>query len=119
MFVKMKSFQQNQEYPTIEKAEKYSSWQANNGQDAKAVISNDYITQPSKYKAAKVLLALARGSKCFDSGHYTSMNADLAVLKGSDEAAWKHYVYNGQFEARKVRFSCEPDYRHVMQQRDQ
>ncbi len=115
MFVKMKSYQQNQEYAAIEKAEKYVAWLANNGRDAKAVTSNEYLASPSKYKAAKVLLAQARGSKCFDVDYYTSRNADLVVLAGSREAAWQHYVYNGQFEARKVRFTCEADFRHVLQ----
>ncbi len=119
MFVKMKSYTSYQQNPMVLKADKYTQWKANKGQDSKLITSNDYLANPAKYKAARIMLAQARGSQCFDYAYYVVKNPDLKLSRVDNTRIWQQFVYSGQFEQRKARFSCDADYSAVMKRKVQ
>ena len=72
---------------------------------------NEYSAKPqlaAAHKLPKVLMALRRGSGCFDVGYYLAMSPDVrARSRGEETAAFKHWVFHGQFEDRPFRFVCD------------
>jgi hypothetical protein len=81
--------------------------------NASIVVANSFTNNKAMYKAIDVLEAQARGASCFDYQHYRDGSADLKDVT-SDAELWKHYVYFGQFEGRKARFSCDFDYARIL-----
>jgi hypothetical protein len=79
-----------------------SAWALSNA------AANEYPQLAPRIKLPKVLLALRRGSRCFDLGFYTDSNPDVAAMtKGDETAAWKHFVFHGQFHDRPYRYTCD------------
>lgn len=71
---------------------------------AAALSRNEAVTDRAKFRVPRVLEMRARGARCFDFDFYTENNPDLAVLGTGKEDIWRHFVYNGQFEARRHRW---------------
>lgn len=79
------------------------------------INSNEYLSDVPRFKIPKVLEAKARGPSCFDFEFYVDSNPDLGAARVQSRGAlWKHYVYFGQFEARRYRFTCPFDYERFM-----
>lgn len=66
-----------------------------------AVNTNDYKDKRSFYRLSKMLSMWRRGPRCFDFPFYTSRSKDLPPLP--NDALWRHFVYDGQFEGRPFR----------------
>ncbi|KXZ52810.1 hypothetical protein GPECTOR_8g196 [Gonium pectorale] len=108
MFVKVKQALLLRNISYALKADKYDKWQERRPASASVLLANAYGDDEFNFKASRILVAKARGSKCFDSEYYLSQNPDLALASSS--AAWKHYTFFGQFERRSHRFTCPMDY---------
>lgn len=67
---------------------------------AAASAANEFVESPGKFKVPRILEMRARGGRCFDFEFYEKENPDLKVLGSGKEDLWRHFVYNGQFEAR-------------------
>ncbi len=62
-----------------ERIRKYQRWLTSGGKQPELVLSNEVLQQPDKFKVEEVLMALARGPKCFDFDLYVAHNPDVAA----------------------------------------
>lgn len=71
--------------------------------DFSALAANEFVDARAKFRAPHVLVARARGARCFDFDAYMKANPDLKHLWGNITGLWYHFVYTGQFEPRQFR----------------
>lgn len=48
--------------------------------------------------------------ECFDTTYYLKNNPDLVQIP-TEEDLWRQFVFHGQFEPRRFRFTCPLDYK--------
>lgn len=65
-----------------ERIRKYQAWLASRGREPALVLGNEVLQQPDKFRAEEVLMALARGSRCFDFDYYVAHNHDVVAARG-------------------------------------
>lgn len=62
----------------------------------------------------RIAYVLSRGSRCFDYEFYAAQHADLERAGfNTREALFEHFAEFGQFERRKVRFTCADTLQHL------
>jgi hypothetical protein len=104
----VKSYLRHQDYPSVDRAVKYTEWKEAGGRSVAVVSNNEYLSNPAHLKSMRVVLALSRGGRCFNRTYYTTHNRYVPPT-----ADWQHYALWGQFQGMKAQYDCEPDYTQV------
>lgn len=78
---------------------------------------NQYAREKGRFKLPRILTCMVRGMQCFDIEYFLANNKDIfqrmARTKNNMQTVWKFFVYLGQFEDRKFRYTCEANYTSV------
>lgn len=115
LFVKVKGFMLDAQWPTALTAVKYDTWSNawvraccvvhrrlhKLAQVAQQPNSNDYTRHMALYTEPRAWLMQHRNRSCFDAVFYQQRSADLAGMEQQD--LWPHFVQHGQFEGRPWR----------------